>query len=163
MCDKFPITILQLRIKGWCSARPAETDTAATEGEWRLCIHPCLLVCGYLKRLWTDSAEIWWTGCMFDVDKMIRFWWRSGSGSWYENCIHHWEMAPKTTYSMIFQKVEDELWQTWLISWVGDNNKPIRFCLTSGCRSGLSVDAKRKLFSLMEVCALPSAVLIWHL
>ena len=36
----------------------------------------CLFVClcaGYLKRLWTDSDETWWTGCVCDKNELIRF------------------------------------------------------------------------------------------
>ena len=53
--------------------------------------------------------------------------------------------------------------KTWWKSWVGDNNKPIRFWLRYGCRSGLSAiqqATKCKMVSLMEVCTLPSAVLV---
>ena len=66
----------------------------------------CLSVClctGYLKKLWTDSDETWWTGWMCRKDQLIRFWWRSESGSGYENylicnvILHHWEIGPKTT------------------------------------------------------------------
>ena len=41
----------------------------------------------YLKKLWTDSDETWWTGCVCDKDELIRFWWRSESGSGYENYL----------------------------------------------------------------------------
>ena len=43
----------------------------------------CLSVClwaRYLKRLWTDSDETWWTGLVADINEMITFWWRSASG-----------------------------------------------------------------------------------
>ena len=36
----------------------------------------CLFVClcaGYLKKLWTDSDEIWWAGLVCDKDELIRF------------------------------------------------------------------------------------------
>ena len=36
----------------------------------------------YLKRLWMDSDETWWTGWVFDHNELIRFWWRSN-----ENCL----------------------------------------------------------------------------
>ena len=32
----------------------------------------------FKKKLWTDSDEIWWTGWVFDMDGLFRFWWRSG-------------------------------------------------------------------------------------
>ena len=51
-------------------------------------------------------------------------------------------------------------YKTWWMSWVGDENKPIRFWLRSGFKYGPSVDTKRKLFSLAEVCPLPYAVLV---
>ena len=70
----------------------------------------CLFVClcaGYLKKLWTDSDEILWTGSLCDEDELIRFWWRSGSDNddflksnssllrdWSKNDISHdiWKM-----------------------------------------------------------------------
>jgi len=67
----------------------------------RLCFHPlsvCLFFCvtGYLKKLWTDPDEILWTGLVCDKDELIRFWWRSRSGSDNENfwvILHHWEIG----------------------------------------------------------------------
>jgi len=32
------------------------------------------LCAGYLKKLWTDSNENWWTGWVCDKDELIRFW-----------------------------------------------------------------------------------------
>jgi len=64
----------------------------------------------YLKTLWTDLDETWWTGWLSRLDKLIRFWWRFDSGSGYEHylifklILHHWEIGPKTTYHMLFQK-----------------------------------------------------------
>ena len=51
--------------------------TSTTEGEGGYVFTPlCLFVClcaGYLKKLWTDSDETWWTReC--DKDKLIQFW-----------------------------------------------------------------------------------------
>ena len=36
----------------------------------------CVFVCerGYLKKLWTNSDEAWWTGLLCDKDELIRFW-----------------------------------------------------------------------------------------
>ena len=31
----------------------------------------------YLKKLWTNSNETWWTGWVCDHDKLFRFWWIS--------------------------------------------------------------------------------------
>ena len=39
----------------------------------------------YLKKLWTNLDETWWTSWVCDKDKFIRFWWRSESRSAYEN------------------------------------------------------------------------------
>ena len=59
--------------------------SSVTEGWCRLCFHPLVCLCArYLKMLWTDSDEIWWTGWVYDEDKLIRFWWRSISGSGHE-------------------------------------------------------------------------------
>ena len=61
-----------------------------------------LYIAQYLKKLWTDLDETWWTGWVFDHDKLIRIWWRSESGSGYENnlifkvILHHWKIGPKT-------------------------------------------------------------------
>ena len=73
---------------------------------------------GYHKTLWTDSDKIWWTGWVCDKDKLIRFWWRSGSE--YENLLYIVRlfftierMGPKTRCSMIFQKCVDRLWQNF--------------------------------------------------
>ena len=48
------------------------------------------LVCLFarcLKKLLTDSDEIWWAGWVCDTDKLIRFWWWSGSRSGYYNFL----------------------------------------------------------------------------
>jgi len=56
----------------------------------------------YLKRLWTDSDETWWTGWVCRKDALIRFWWRSECGSGHENylifkvILFHWAIGPKT-------------------------------------------------------------------
>ena len=54
----------------------------------------------------------------------------------------------------------------WWISWVGDKNKPNEFsCVTRTYDPDADLayrcDPKRKLFSLAEVCALPSVVLVY--
>ncbi len=80
-----------------------------------LCLSVCFFVCvaGYLKKLWTDPDETWWTGWVCEKDELIGFWWRSESGSGYENylifkvILHHWQIGPKTIYSTISQKVVD--------------------------------------------------------
>ena len=44
----------------------------------------CLFIClwaWYLQKLWTDSDKTWWTGWVWDKNELIRFCWRSGSGS----------------------------------------------------------------------------------
>ena len=55
--------------------------TSTTEGEGGYVFTPfCLFVylcTGYLKKLWTDPDEIWWTGSVCDKDELIR----SESGS----------------------------------------------------------------------------------
>ena len=38
-----------------------------------VCLSFCLCA-GYLKKLWTDSDEILWTGSLCDKDELIRFW-----------------------------------------------------------------------------------------
>jgi len=46
----------------------------------------CLSVClcaGYLKKLWTDSDEILWTGSVCNKDELIRFWRRYEFGCDY--------------------------------------------------------------------------------
>ena len=51
-------------------------------------MHDVSFVClcaGYLKKLWTDSDEILWTSLECDKDELIRFWWRSESGSGSDN------------------------------------------------------------------------------
>ena len=57
----------------------SNSDIYLCHRRWRrLCFHPFLFVylcTGYLKKLWTGSV------C--DHDELIRFWWRSGSGSDY--------------------------------------------------------------------------------
>ena len=55
--------------------------------------------------------------------------------------------------------------KTWWMSCLGDENKPIRFwCVTRtngpDADPADQRDTKSKLFSLAEVCALPSAVLV---
>ena len=76
-----------------------------------VCLFVCMFVClhaGYLEKLWTDSDEIWWACWVCDKDKLIRFWWRSKSGSGYKTCLisklilHQWEIGPKMIHSMIF-------------------------------------------------------------
>ena len=42
----------------------------------------CLSVClwaGYLKKLRTNSGKTRWTGWVYDMDELIRFWWRCRS------------------------------------------------------------------------------------
>ena len=46
----------------------------------------------YLKKLWTDLDETWWTGWVCNKDKLIRFWWKSGSRSCPPNFI---QICPK--------------------------------------------------------------------
>ena len=41
----------------------------------------------YLKKLWMDPDEIFWTCSVCDMDKLIRFWWRSGSGYDFQNFL----------------------------------------------------------------------------
>ena len=86
----------------------------------------------YLKKLWTDSDETWWTVWVCDFDELIRFWWRFESRSVYESylifkvILHHWEIGPKTIYSMIFQKVIGPdmfswtgiVWWMYALSWL---------------------------------------------
>ena len=62
----------------------------------------------YLKKLWTDLAEIWWRAWV--TDKMIWFWWRTGSEN-FKVILHHWEIRPKTTNRRIPQKVMDRFRQ----------------------------------------------------
>ena len=100
-------------------------------------IHDIFLVClwaGYLKVLWTDSDETWWTGWVCDHDELIRFWWRPGSGydiySIFKVILHHWEKGPKTICSMISQKVIGPDMFSWIRHYVA------------------------------EVCALPSGLLV---
>ena len=55
----------------------------------------CLFVClwtGYLKKLWTDSDKIWWTGWVCDKNESIRFLWKSGSQNFLV-FLHHWKIA----------------------------------------------------------------------
>ena len=93
------------------------------------------LVARYLRKLWTDSDYTWWTGWVCDGE-LLQFWWRSESGSGYENyliskvILHHWEIGPKTIYSTISQK-----------------------CIGPDMFSWIRHD-------VAEVCALPSAFLI---
>ena len=90
----------------------------------------------YLKKLWTDSDETWWTSWVCEKDELIRFWWISESGSGYENylifkvILHHWEMGPKTIYSTISQKCIGPDMFSWIRHYMA------------------------------EVCALPSALLV---
>jgi len=55
-----------------------------------VCTHVCVLytctyvlVTRYLQKLWTDFDEIFWMGGPWPKDPLLRFWWRSGSGSEY--------------------------------------------------------------------------------
>ena len=102
-----------------------------------VCLLVCLSVCRYLKRLWTDPDEILWTHWVCDKDELIWFWWRSKSGSGYENYLilkvifHHWEIRSKTVYRMIFQKYIRPDMFSWIRHYVA------------------------------EVCALPSALLVF--
>ena len=52
--------------------------TAATEGEGGYVFTPfCLSVClcaGYLKKLWMDLDESWWTCWVRDTEELIQFW-----------------------------------------------------------------------------------------
>ena len=61
--------------------------TSAIDGEGGYVFTPLCLHAGYLKKLWTDLYETWWTSWEWDHDKMIRFWWRSDSGSGYESYL----------------------------------------------------------------------------
>ena len=94
------------------------------------------LCAGYLKKLWTDPDETWWTRWVCDKEELIQFWWRSESGSGYENyfvfkvILHHWERGPKAISSMIFQKCIGPNMFSWIRHYVA------------------------------EVCALPSALLV---
>ena len=56
-------------------------DMLVTKSGLRSCFHPCLFVREQdISKLVTDSDKIWWTGWVYDKDKLMRFWWRSGSG-----------------------------------------------------------------------------------
>ena len=116
---------------------------SATEGGWRLCLHPCLFVCqqDISKSCWLDFGE--------DLDSRIFF----------KLNLHHWVMGPKTIYRMIFQKSCGR-GMTKLGGWVGLVTR--RSGLDDGSRldpdPASQRDTKRKLFSLAKVCALPSAV-----
>ena len=79
----------------------------------------CLFVClwaRYLKKLWTDSDETWWTGWVCDKGELIRFWWRSKSGSGYENylitkvILHHWEIGPKWYITWYLKNIMGPMW-----------------------------------------------------
>ena len=86
--------------------------TSATEGAGGYVFTPFLSVClslcrGYHKKLLTDPDEIFWIGWVCDTDELIRFWWKSGSGSDYENFLS--DFSPlrdraKLIYSTISQK-----------------------------------------------------------
>ena len=67
------------------------------------------LSAGYLKKLWTDTDEIWWAGSVCDKDELIRCWWRSGSSysNFFLAILHHWEMGPQTRKQDISKKVVD--------------------------------------------------------
>ena len=55
-----------------CSMDFASIELCTTPSSC-LCLFVCLCA-GYLKKLWTDSDETWWTGWVFDHDELIRFW-----------------------------------------------------------------------------------------
>ena len=65
------------------------------------------------KKLFTDWNETWWTGWVYDNDELIRFYWRSNSGSGSETFLFievillYWEIGRKTIYGMMSQKVVD--------------------------------------------------------
>jgi len=59
---------------------PPKVDGGYVFTPFCLCLFGCLWT-GYLKKLWTDSDEIWWAVWVCDKDALIRFWWRSRSVS----------------------------------------------------------------------------------
>ena len=131
-----------------CTPLSSVLVNSVTEGghkpsaSFHTCLPVCLYVClwtGYLKKLWTDSDEIGWSGWVCDKEELVRFWWRFESGSGYESFL------------IFFFK--------WFVtSWVGDKNKRIIFWFRKADPS-YQWDTKCKLFSLAEVCILPCAVL----
>ena len=103
----------------------------------------CFSVCGYLKNLWTDSDKTWWACWVCDKEELMRYWWRSESGSGCENVfnfkiiLHHWMIGLKTTYIAWYLK---KLWtdsdETWWTCWVCDKEELIQFWWRSRSTSG---------------------------
>ena len=79
--------------------------------------------------------------------------------------LYHCEIGPKLWIARYFKKLWTDSDETQWMSQFGDENKLIRFwCVTKmngpDVDPAYQCDTKRKLFSLAEVCALPSAILV---
>ena len=87
--------------------------------------------------------------------------WRWMEVMLFKVILHHWEMGPKTIYSMMFQK-SWRLIMTKLGEWVRLVTRTSRLDFEGpDADPAYQWDTKCKLFSLAVVCALPSADLVW--
>ena len=125
-------------------AHDARLITSATEFIFSPFV--CLSVSGislisygwiWMKLGRQDGCVAWINWLDFGVDQDPDLDTRISSG-----ILHHCKMVPKTICSTISQKVADGSWQNFGDERVCDKNKPNRYWLRSGCRSGLSVGYK---------------------
>ena len=97
-----------------CRLFPNVLATSTNEGGWRLCVlKVTCLWAWYLKKLWTDSEEIWWTGWVCDKDELIWFF-EDPDARISQVILYHREMGLKTKHCMIFQNVVVKLWQNMM-------------------------------------------------
>ena len=67
----------------WCLLPPPLKVKEVMFSPLSVCLS--VFVCRISQKFCTDPNKILWTGSVFDKDKLIRFWWRSGCGSDYQN------------------------------------------------------------------------------
>ena len=95
-----------------------------------LCLFVCLCA-GYLKKLQTDPDEILWRGSVCDKGKLIRFWWRSESGSGYSNFLSDSSSLRDSAKNDIQHDISKSCWtalnETWWACWVCDKEELIQF------------------------------------
>ena len=61
----------------------------------------------HFKKLWLDSDETWWAGCVCNIEELIRFWWRSGSDNFFKTDPSPLNDRAKLICSTIFQRIRD--------------------------------------------------------
>ena len=74
--------------------------------------------------------------------------------------LHHWVIGFKQYIAQYLRKLQTDSDETWWMSWFRDEDKPIKFISHPNPDLNYQWDTKLKLISLVEVCSLPSALLI---